>query len=308
MTPIDLYAAHVHDGVSMRALAKHLGTHTSTVQRRIRRIEYARDNPLIDIAADRPPTAEDAAKGAALAAEFGKMPSVDLVVDSEADRAMIVRENTVLWSGTRGPILSLAVARKVSVPKRLGGLIKTQFKGAPKPVPVSKLVAPVTAAASPDKTIAQVAREVGATRTRVSRLITKHGLPSRDPADKPYHGIETVIEGMSDAEAKEYLLEAYRQLAGVSPEREMEVRERYGVTLRVAKIAAALEHAQGQPVPVERLSSIMRHAGLSGGHTSVTVAISKLRKAVAARGLPVEIVVIYGAGYALRSVKEGSLA
>lgn len=305
MTPIDLYAAHVHDGVSMRSLAKQLGTHTSTVQRRIRRIEYARDNPLIDIAADHPPTTKDAAAGDALAAQFGKLPGVDMVVDSQADRAMVVREDAVLWSGARGPILALAVARKVSSPQRLGGLIKAQFKGAPKPVPVSKLVAPVTAAATPGKTIAQVAREVGATRTRVSRLIAKHGLPARDPADKPYHGVETVIEGMSDADAKEYLLEAYRQLAGVSPDREIEARARYGVTQRVAKIAAALEHARGELVPVERLSAIMRHAGLAGGDEGVKIAICSLRKAIAARNLPVEIVTVYSGGYALRPVEGG---
>ena len=181
--------------------------------------------------------------------------------------------------------------------------MKAQFKGAPKPPPVSPLVAPVTAVASPEKTIAQVAREVGASRTRVGRLIAKHRLPSRDPGEKPYRGIETAIEGMSDADAKEYLLEAYRQLSGVSAEREIEVRERYGVSLRVAKIVTALERAQGQLVPVDLLASIMRHAGLSDSDDSVKVAICALRKAIAARNLPVEIATVYGYGYALRPAR-----
>ena len=43
-----LYLSHVEQGVSIRALARQLGCHASTVLRRIRRFEQRRDDPLID--------------------------------------------------------------------------------------------------------------------------------------------------------------------------------------------------------------------------------------------------------------------
>jgi len=45
---IDLYLAHVHDGRSLRALARETGLNPSTVMRRVRKIEDRRDDPLID--------------------------------------------------------------------------------------------------------------------------------------------------------------------------------------------------------------------------------------------------------------------
>lgn len=289
----------------MRALARLLGAHPSTILRKIRRVELARDNPLIDLAADHPPAPDDVAAANDLRARFGKLRGVALVVDLAADRAIVVQGDDVLWSGRRGPILALAVARHLVQPQRLGGLLKTGFKGSPKRSPAkSNLVASVTAAASPDKSIAQVAREVRVHRHRIARLMAKHGLPSRLPGDPVYRGIETAIDGMSDADAKNYLLEAYRQLTGVSAKREIDALERYGVSFRVAKIATALEAAKGQLVPVERLEALMRHAGLSDSEKSITVAICALRKAITARGMPVEIVTVYGCGYALRPAPD----
>lgn len=43
-----LYLRHVEDGVSIRALAREMGCHASTVLRRIRRFEQRRDDPLVD--------------------------------------------------------------------------------------------------------------------------------------------------------------------------------------------------------------------------------------------------------------------
>lgn len=43
-----LYLRHVEEGVSIRALARELGCHASTVLRRIRRFEQRRDDPLVD--------------------------------------------------------------------------------------------------------------------------------------------------------------------------------------------------------------------------------------------------------------------
>jgi len=45
---IDLYVAHVHDGRSLRSLARETGLNPSTVMRRVRKIEDRRDDPLVD--------------------------------------------------------------------------------------------------------------------------------------------------------------------------------------------------------------------------------------------------------------------
>nr|WP_170167023.1 DUF6456 domain-containing protein [Paracoccus methylarcula] len=47
---VELYLRHVRDGVPIRALARELGCHASTVLRRIRRFEERRDDPLVDAA------------------------------------------------------------------------------------------------------------------------------------------------------------------------------------------------------------------------------------------------------------------
>lgn len=43
-----LYLRHIEDGISIRALARELGCHASTILRRIRRFEARRDDPLVD--------------------------------------------------------------------------------------------------------------------------------------------------------------------------------------------------------------------------------------------------------------------
>lgn len=45
-----VYLAHTEAGVPMRALARRLGTHPSTICRQIRRVEHRRDDPLVDSA------------------------------------------------------------------------------------------------------------------------------------------------------------------------------------------------------------------------------------------------------------------
>lgn len=47
---VELYLRHIKDGVPVRALARELGCHASTVLRRIRRVEERRDDPLVDAA------------------------------------------------------------------------------------------------------------------------------------------------------------------------------------------------------------------------------------------------------------------
>lgn len=47
---VTLYLRHVREGVPIRALARELGCHASTVMRRIRRFEERRDDPLVDAA------------------------------------------------------------------------------------------------------------------------------------------------------------------------------------------------------------------------------------------------------------------
>ena len=44
---VELYTRHTKDGVPIRALARELGCHASTVPRRIRRFEDMRDDPLV---------------------------------------------------------------------------------------------------------------------------------------------------------------------------------------------------------------------------------------------------------------------
>jgi hypothetical protein len=46
--PVGHYLAHVDGGVPIRALARRIGVHASTVLRQIRRIEARRDDPLVD--------------------------------------------------------------------------------------------------------------------------------------------------------------------------------------------------------------------------------------------------------------------
>lgn len=58
-----------------------------------------------------------------------------------------------------------------------------------------------------------------------------------------------------------------------------------GVSLRAAKIVAALEAAKGHLVPVDRLVALMRHAGLSDSENSITGAICALSKAITARAI-----------------------
>ncbi len=45
---IGLYVAHVHEGRSLRSLARETGLNASTVMRRVRKVEDRRDDPLVD--------------------------------------------------------------------------------------------------------------------------------------------------------------------------------------------------------------------------------------------------------------------
>lgn len=58
-----LYLRHVEDGISIRALARELGCHASTVMRRIRRFEARREDPLVDGALSAGGTERAAGKG-----------------------------------------------------------------------------------------------------------------------------------------------------------------------------------------------------------------------------------------------------
>jgi transposase-like protein len=47
------YLIHTQDGISIRALARSVGCHASTILRQVRRNEMRRDDPLLDTAFDR---------------------------------------------------------------------------------------------------------------------------------------------------------------------------------------------------------------------------------------------------------------
>lgn len=47
------YLVHIEDGISIRALARNVGCHASTILRQVRRNETRRDDPLLDTAFDR---------------------------------------------------------------------------------------------------------------------------------------------------------------------------------------------------------------------------------------------------------------
>ena len=53
---LGLYLRHVEGGETIRALARELGCHASTILRRIRRFEARRDDPLVDQAVERAAT------------------------------------------------------------------------------------------------------------------------------------------------------------------------------------------------------------------------------------------------------------
>jgi len=46
--PAQIYLAHTHAGLPIRALARLSGCHASTILRQIRKVETRRDDPLVD--------------------------------------------------------------------------------------------------------------------------------------------------------------------------------------------------------------------------------------------------------------------
>lgn len=98
---IALYLRHVEDGESIRALAREIGCHASTISRRIRRVEARRDDPLVDRGLD------DAKPGSSTAVKFTRNEAAQfrrilrrlaeadaqLVLAETMDKAIVVRDD-----------------------------------------------------------------------------------------------------------------------------------------------------------------------------------------------------------------------
>ena len=109
---LELYLRHVERGEPIRAIAREMGCHASTVLRRIRRFEARRDDPLVDRATDRaaaagggtgPAGRGDSAPsgfqpGAAGSRQIARIlrrlaePGAMLVVADGMDKAIVVRD------------------------------------------------------------------------------------------------------------------------------------------------------------------------------------------------------------------------
>lgn len=104
-----LYLRHVEGGESIRALARELGCHASTILRRIRRFEARRDDPLIDRAVERAaeqplpahpeaPAAMATAPGRSGMRQIARIlrrlaePGAQMVVAEGMDKAIVVRD------------------------------------------------------------------------------------------------------------------------------------------------------------------------------------------------------------------------
>lgn len=87
-----LYLRHVEQGETIRALARELGCHASTVLRRIRRYEARREDPLVDGALDRKANALTAAQARRVLRRLAES-GAQLAVAADMDKAIVTRDN-----------------------------------------------------------------------------------------------------------------------------------------------------------------------------------------------------------------------
>ncbi|SMO51475.1 DUF6456 domain-containing protein [Paracoccus laeviglucosivorans] len=120
---LGLYLRHVEGGESIRAIARDLGCHASTVMRRIRRFEMRRDDPLVDQGVERaalqPQPAAPGTEGVALGRTGMNLiarilrrlaePGAQLVVADGMDKAIVVRDEI------RTAILDRALAEHMAI-------------------------------------------------------------------------------------------------------------------------------------------------------------------------------------------------
>lgn len=106
---LGLYLRHVEGGETIRALARELGCHASTILRRIRRFEARRDDPLVDQAVERAATRPEGEPGKAapgpvtpgrtglkqIARILRRLaePGAQMVVAEGMDKAIVVRDD-----------------------------------------------------------------------------------------------------------------------------------------------------------------------------------------------------------------------
>jgi len=105
---LGLYLRHVEGGESIRAIARELGCHASTILRRIRRFEARRDDPLVDQAIERVASQGGGSAGQAAGARtIGRQgirqvarilrrlaePAAQLVVAPGMEKAIVVRDD-----------------------------------------------------------------------------------------------------------------------------------------------------------------------------------------------------------------------
>lgn len=114
-----LYLRHIEGGETIRALAREMGCHASTVLRRIRRFETRRDDPLIDRAVDeagvgadtgsvQPWTSADLAQARRVLRRMAE-PGAILAVAEGMDKAIVSRDDI------RIAVLSRALAERLAL-------------------------------------------------------------------------------------------------------------------------------------------------------------------------------------------------
>lgn len=106
-----LYLRHVEKGEPIRALARELGFHASTILRRIRRFEQRRDDPLIDRALDRGSDEAEVLDEAHFLRGLRRLaePGALLAASEGMDKAIITRD------GIRTAIVSRRMAEQMAL-------------------------------------------------------------------------------------------------------------------------------------------------------------------------------------------------
>lgn len=87
----EIYLRHVEEGVSIRALARELGCHASTVLRRIRKFENRRDDPLVDSALSGKPAQECDDKYRRILRRMAE-PGAELITSKDMHKALVLRD------------------------------------------------------------------------------------------------------------------------------------------------------------------------------------------------------------------------
>ncbi|MEI4486624.1 DUF6456 domain-containing protein [Frigidibacter sp. MR17.14] len=149
-----LYLSHVEDGQSIRALARDLGCHASTVLRRVRRFEARRDDPLVDEALGRfARRGTDGAEGRedqAMSQEMRRAqtgavqhdtsqpmrilarlaePGAFLAVAPDMERAAVLRDGVRLAVAERGLLQQMAVSDWIALTRRQGRVLVYEISG-----------------------------------------------------------------------------------------------------------------------------------------------------------------------------------